>query len=302
MIGYRENNFIERRIRLCLQAAVFLLLTPFLAEASTKDCEMPAQLRFSLVPQGDVKKDLTQLAPLFSKLEQALGVPVKVVFPSSYGAVIEGLLSGAVDLARLGPAAYVSAIKQDPKITAFASFSRKAGTFQQEGAAYYSLLVVRSDSQLQNVDSLRGKKLALVDPDSTSGAMVARHNFSREITGQPLERFFGKVSYTGNHGKSIFSVLNKEVDAAFVSSSHLSDFVSKDKMKKDDVMILWRSTLIPRDPFVYRGQLCGHIKEKIAAVFLSADGKNNKALLNNLNAVGFVPVSDGDYQIIRDLY
>ena len=65
------------------------------------ECERPARLHFSLVPQSDLQKDVASLKPLFADLQAALGIPVEVIMPTSYGAVIEDLLSGAVDLARL---------------------------------------------------------------------------------------------------------------------------------------------------------------------------------------------------------
>ncbi len=262
-------------------------------------CERPAQLRFSLVPQGDVAKDIADLQPLFRNLERALKMPVVAITPSSYGAVVEGLLSGAVDLARLGPAAYVAAKKQDPAITAFATYARTADIFKQEGASYYSLLLTRSDDTYDNLSSLRGKTIALVDPDSTSGAVIPRRMVKRE-SGAPLEQFFGRAVYSGSHDKSIMLVTNSDVDAAFVSSSHVSTLVESGRVKLDDLKVLWRSGLIPRDPFVLRGQLCKDIQEKIRTVFLNQMGSNSQAVLKNLRATSFFPVKDSDYQIIRD--
>ncbi|MDT1843328.1 PhnD/SsuA/transferrin family substrate-binding protein, partial [Acinetobacter baumannii] len=74
--------------------------TPSFAAA----CERPERLRFSIIPRGDVRKEIAELQPLLDQLRAALGIPVEIYAAPSYGAVLEALLSGAVHLARLGPA------------------------------------------------------------------------------------------------------------------------------------------------------------------------------------------------------
>jgi phosphonate transport system substrate-binding protein len=286
-----------------VNACACLLLCALAAAASAArpaECETPTRLRFSIVPEGSVQRDMAAFQPLFDELQAALGIPVEVVMPSSYGSVIEGLLAGAIDLARLGPASYVSAKRGDPAITAFATYAKKAGAFQGEGAYYHSMLVVSAHGTPPAIAALRGKNLALVDPDSTSGALIPRKWFPKVI-GVPIERYFGRVSYAGSHDEAVLAVLDKRVAAAFVASTHLSALVRSGKARPEDFKVLWQSAPIPTDPFVYRGQLCRNIKEKIHAVFLGRKRKSGDAVLDGMAAVRFVPVSDRDYQPIREL-
>ena len=270
------------------------------AQAEPSQCENPRRLRFSIVPQDDLKKDIEAMQPLFHALQAVTGLPVDVVMPSSYGAVVEGLLAGAIDLANLGPAAYIMAKKADPRIFAFASTAKKKGAFQEEGALYNALLVVRRQGPYTSLESLRGRRLALVDPDSTSGAVVPRQLFARQVNA-PLETYFSHVGYTGSHDQSALTVVNGRVDAAFVSSYLLASLVESGKVSAEDFRVLWRSAPMPLNPFVYRGQLCAGLKEKIRSVFLAQGGKSNPALLVRLNAVAFVPIADENYQILREL-
>jgi phosphonate transport system substrate-binding protein len=276
--------------------AILLSIFQNIAQAGT--CEKPDQLRVSIVPQGGIHQDIQGLNLLVEALETELGIRVSIIRAHSYGAVKERLLSGSVDLARLGPATYVTAKNADPRITAFASFARKSDIFDQESASYYSLLVVRADSTYSDLKALRGKKIALVDPDSTSGAVVPRYMVARKMNAQ-FESHFGPILYTGSHENSIKALMAESVPAAFVSSSHVSDMVQAGMMKLTDIRILWRSGPIPLDPFVLRGQLCESVKKKIVAVFLRQNGRHLESLLQNLNAIRFVPVKDSDYQIIK---
>ncbi|WP_353153213.1 phosphate/phosphite/phosphonate ABC transporter substrate-binding protein [Herminiimonas fonticola] len=268
--------------------------------AQAAECEKPGHLRFSFVPQSDVQTEIEALQPLFDELQLALGMSVDVVTPSSYGAVIEGLLAGTVDLARLGPAAYISAKKQDPGITAFATVARKNPAQPDEDIFYRSILIVRKNSPYKTIESLRGKKVALVDPDSTSGALIPRHVFSKQI-GLPLEKYFSQVVYSGAHDQSMLNLSKKRVDAAFISSTILAVPVESGKIKNDAFRTLWTSKPIPRNPFVLRNQLCSDLKRKIISVFLERGGNANKNLMQNLNVMRFVPIGDQDYEILRNL-
>lgn len=283
-------------LRLPLLAALGLPAAPSYAAP----CEQPRKLRFSIIPRGDVKKEIAEIQPLLGKLEAALGIPVEVYTAPSYGAVVEALLSGAVQLARLGPASYISARRADPQVAAFASYANKAAPFQPAGAHYHSLLIVRADSKMADIAALRGKRLALVDPDSTSGALVPRHLFARQI-GQPLEQHFSQVGYTGSHTQSVAKLLAGQIDAAFVGSQNLATEIGADPEKVRRIRVIWRSGPLPNDPFVMRGQLCGRFKDAIRDVFLGSGGRQQPTLLERLNVTRFVPVSDLDYQIIRDM-
>jgi phosphonate transport system substrate-binding protein len=251
------------------------------------------------VPEGSVKHDLESFQPLLKELRNTLGIPVETVLPSSYGSVIEGLLAGTIDLARLGPAAYVSAKSSDPDIKAFATNAQRAGAFQEEGPFYRSLLIVSTSRTTHTIGSLRGKRLALVDPDSTSGAVIPRKLFA-DVLGMPLDRHFGRISYAGNHDAAAMAVRENRVDAAFVSSYHLSSLVSSGKAKQMDFKVLWQSPAIPTDPFVYRDNLCKSIKDKIESVFFRRL-ENDNAMHDNGAARVYLPVTDRDYQVIRNL-
>jgi phosphonate transport system substrate-binding protein len=160
--------------------------------------------------------------------------------------------------------------------------------------------VVRSNSKFRDNESLRGSSLALVDPVSTSGAVLPRHFYS-SLTKTSFEKYFGRVVYTGGHDKSAIAVASGQVDAAFVASNHLSDFIRSGKAGKDDYKVLWQSEKIPLDPFVYRGRLCAPIKEKIRKVFFVDNGTKYPALLQHLHADRFAPIADDSYKAIREI-
>lgn len=295
-----DLNFDARR-RGCLRLPFALALGVCAQVHAAAGCETPDKLRFSIIPRGDARKETAELQPLLDTLRKGLGIPVEVYAAPSYGAVVEALSSGAVHLARLGPASYLSARRADPQLTAFATYANKASLFQPAGPFYHSLLIVRADSGIADVDALRGKRLALVDPDSTSGALVPRHFFGKRL-GRKLEAHFAQVGYSGSHTQSLAKLLAGQVDAAFVGSQNLASDLAANPTMAPRIRVIWRSASLPADPFVMRGQLCDSVKRGIREAFFDRGGRQRAAVLQKLNVTRFVPVSDRDYQAVRELY
>jgi len=237
-----------------LRRVLVILLVMLLYPGPTRaaDCEDPKPLRFALIPKKNPEIQLAEYRALIQVLEKTLERRIEVVHTASYGTVVEGLLAGNIDLAELGPASFVQADARDASITAFATFSGRIGPYTDSGAFYRSLLIVRRDRGLSSIDSLRDSSVSLVDPASTSGALLPRHSFAR-LTGIPLERYFRRVTYAGSHDRAIQAVHKGLVDAAFVSSRRLDETVRQDSVGPDEVTVLWKSSPIPFDPFVYRG-------------------------------------------------
>ena len=88
----------------CFFSAVLLFAATVPVAAFSAACERPAQLHFSYFPQGELRDNAIVIRPLFKALSDATHIPVVGVSVASYGAVMEGLLSGSIDIARLGPA------------------------------------------------------------------------------------------------------------------------------------------------------------------------------------------------------
>jgi phosphonate transport system substrate-binding protein len=260
-------------------------------------CESPDELRFSIVPAGDVEKRIQLYAPLFDRLKTLTGRPVRVVRPSSYASVVEGLLGGRIDIASIGPAGYVEAKKGDPNITAFATFEKRAGVYQTQGPFYHSHLIVLAGNRYGSLKDLQGARLALTDPGSTSGALLPREELSPRL-GMSLDGFFGAVSFAGSHVRSIDAVLRGDVDAAFVASTQLEEAHRAGKFAERPVKSLWRSAPIPYDPLVWRGQLCEPIKKQIRAAFFD-DPAVLRSLLDGIESNRFVPIDDRHYAGVR---
>ena len=265
------------------------------------NCENPDELTFAMIPTEESVAELELYKPVTDRMKKLTGKKIQFFMPTSYASVVEGLLSRFVDVAVLGPYTYVIANTKDPTVEVFATYAKRPGHMQEEGPGYRGVLISKKGSKYTSIDSLKGSLVGLTDPGSTSGNLMPRVAFTRVI-GMELEKFFGKVVYTGSHELSTVAVVQGKVDAAFVASHRFDNVVNKGEATLDGVNILWQSDPIPQDPFVYRNTLCDDIKANIRETFLDLKGQpGTQAFLDNVKSNTFVEMSSDDYNIIRDL-
>lgn len=250
-------------------------------------------LHIAVIPKKDMDVIQREYQPLLDRLSAALKMPVQLVPSSSYEGVVDAIVSGGVDMAWLGPAAYIMAHQRDPRIEPFASLTISHGYFTPAGHHYQALLLARRDSG-ESVEALRGKRVALSDPASTSGSVVPDAQFSARV-GLPLSKFFSSVVYSGSHDKSLDALLENRVDAAFVASVRADAYLNSGRIERDTFRVLWRSEPIYYDPYVFSGSLCAPLKKRIRSAMLD-DQQGLSGFLRSQDASGIVPVSHTQYE------
>ena len=281
------NKIVSRLCALFLFAAAA-------GAAQAQACSNPDTLRFAVIPQMKDQTAVGHYDALIETLKDELDRNVVLVPAGSYGAVIEGLSDGSVDLAELGPGSYALARDRGANITAFASLHKQIDASGPSN--YRSVLITREDAGIQSLEALRGSALSLVDPVSTSGGIVPRVAVQR-MTGMPLETWFGRVSFAGSHDLAIEAVLNGRVAAAFVADSRVKHGVYNGRPVADALHTVWRSDPIPSDPFAYQVGLCASVKQAIHRVFFERQD-DLQPLFAWRDRQGFVSVVDRDYQLL----
>lgn len=271
--------------------------------ALAQDCTNPDTLVFSIIPTEETTQEVDIYQPLLAKLKEKTGKNIEFFMPTSYASVIEGMINGWVQIGVHGPNSYVLAKEKDPALEVFATYTKKKGHFQEEGAGYRAVLITRADSEFQDVEGLKGSVLGLADPASTSGNLLPRMVFGEVVgTGPDLEKYFSKVVYTGGHDQSALAVKEGRVDDAFVATHRLDNVIDRGLATMEDYRVLWQSDIIPQDPMVMRGDLCDDLKAQIKDAFLTLhEDPASQPFFDGINSTRFVPMADSDYDIIRKL-
>ncbi|NIF17834.1 phosphate/phosphite/phosphonate ABC transporter substrate-binding protein [Pantoea sp. Cy-639] len=266
-------------------------MAQWLAEAALATCN-PHSLRLAVIPFKSVEQMTREHQPLLERLSQAAGVPVELVLSASYESVVDAVVSGGVDIARLGPASYILAHRRDPRILPFATFTLAAGPYTPAGNHYQALLLARADGPA-SLDALRGARVALSDPASTSGSLVPSVEFAGQVN-MPLARYFGALVYAGNHDKALDALLAGRVDAAFVASERADAYLASHAIAPARLQVLWRSAPIYYDPYVFSAGLCPTLKARLRKAMLETP-EALAAFVASQEATGLVPVGHQEY-------
>lgn len=258
-----------RRRTLCVAA---LLATTMAAPLTVRAADK-LELTFAVIQTEDMSVLAGRWEPILKYLDTKADIKVSFYATTSYSAVIEAMLSGFVQIAQLGPKAYLIANeKSKGGIQPIVAAARIPTAFDPTPCAcYYGTLITRADSGLDSIDKLKGKVVALVDPGSTSGNALPRSLFTAEkLGGKDLEDHFGRIFYSGHHVASVLAVKKGQADAAFVSESMIARAMDREKVKKEEFNYLWRSPKVAIDSIcVDTTKVSDETIKKIRAAYLA---------------------------------
>ncbi len=239
-----------------------------------------------------------------AKLEEALGVPVKIFAPADYDGVIQGLLGGSLDYAWLGASAYAKIYLTDPE-----AVELKLTKQNVDGSTgYYSIGFARADSGITSMDDAKGKTFAFADPNSTSGYLVPGAELTEKYG--KLEEYFSEVKMSGGHEQTIVGVSNGDFAAGVSWADGLGNWedgynsgafrraADAGLVDMSNLVEIWRSKLIPEGPMVVRKALPQDVKDKVTALTADLWETDPECAYNVAagDAKDFVPVTQAEYE------
>ena len=246
------------------------------------------ELTLAVIPAENASTTTDRYQPLADYLGKELGVPVKLAVATDYAAVIEAQRAGNAQIAFYGPASYARAV-----ITGVATEPLVVPRHSNGLTGYYSVIYTLANGPYKSIDDLKGKKLALVDPNSTSGNNAPRYFLHRD--GKDVNTFFGEAIFAGSHDNAVLALAQGTVDAAANSwnsedDSNLTRMITKGVLKdadgkpmtKEDFRIVFKSDFLPEGPYSVLSSLPTELKEKIRTAFLDLP-KNDKKVFDGLS-------------------
>jgi phosphonate transport system substrate-binding protein len=176
---------------------------------------------------------------------------------SDYNGVIQALSTGQVDYATMGGGSYANVDAQiGTKAVPFLTVRQAEGS-----TGYYSMMMVRSSSPYRTLADLKGKKIAFVDFNSTSGYIFPRRAMHNQ--GIDPDQFFGEAVMAGGATQAAMALVNGRVEAAvmlasagtpetgFAASTPIT-LARKGLMNVSDLRSVWTAGPIPNSPYVIR--------------------------------------------------
>jgi phosphonate transport system substrate-binding protein len=294
---------LNRRTLLAFAAASVLSISA--ASAQSWKAQY-SELVFAAIPSENGSGVTDRWSPFIDYLSKTLGTKVTLRIANDYAAVIEGQRAANIHFAYYGPASYsravITGVETEPLVVA----RHDTGV-----AGYYSVIYVRADSPYKDIADLKGKAIALVDPNSTSGNNAPRFFLNR--AGYNVDTFFGKNFFAGSHENAVLALAQGTADAAanFWNSDNDSNLtrmlakgIVKDadgkSLKKEDFRIVFKSDFLPESPIAALTSLPADLKAALKQALLDMPKKDKAAFdkLSDGKDIEFIPISKHDYEPI----
>ncbi|MBM2810566.1 MAG: Phosphate/phosphite/phosphonate transporter substrate-binding protein [Chloroflexi bacterium] len=181
------------------------------------------RLVIAVQPTNTPEQLTSDAQELRAYLEQRLGRPVELVFPTTFAGVIEAMRFGHAQAAFMS--AWPAALAQrhaGAEVVLAEVREVVIGDQKAEAPYYYSYWVVRPDSEFTSLDQLRGRKAAMPSQLSTSGyvAPMAKLVDLGLVPGDKEadpKAFFSDVIYSGGYAQGWEALKNGQVDATVIA-------------------------------------------------------------------------------------
>lgn len=286
-ISIFDRNLLQNlrgRLVYALVAFVVWCSAPIVAVAQTAE-----PLILGVHPYLSASEIINRFSPLSKLLAVALDRPVTVSVSPDYENHIKRIANGSVDIAYIGPAAYVTLTHDHGPQTLLARLS-VSGAPQ-----FYGYIVVRTDSPLSSVGDLKGKRFAFGDEQSTMSHHVP-HAMLMEahVNKQDMEHH----AFVGSHENVALSVLAGAFDAGGVKEEVFHAYRDK------GLRALAKSPPVSEHLFItpkrLSGKEVGLVRETLLSLATTDQGLEAlKAIKRTADAL--VAVSDSDYDPLRKM-
>lgn len=286
-----------------LSAAVMATACSSNSSSSGKGNSDPKELNFEFVPSVQVNKVDSKTKPLQEELQKELGIPVHVTATTNYDGLLTAMQSKKVDAGFMPPDAYVLAHKKG--IADVLLQAERYGYDEPSGVqnktlmhAYRAGIYVKKGSQIKSWKDLKGKKIAVQAPTSSSGYVFP----IVELYQKGLNALKDcKVTQINGADQAIISVANGDVDAAFTFADARPIAAKDDPKIMKEVVPIYFTKWIPNDTISVRKGLSKSFKKKLATAFKKmAKTKKGQEIIENIDQhYGYVDAKDSDFNTIR---
>ncbi len=262
---------------------LFLLLS--LAWMRESIAEAPLVL--AVHPYQTYSTLMEKYMPLADYLSELLQRDVAVRIGKDYQDHVAYIGKDRVDIAVMGPVSYVTVVARFGKKPILARFEINGRPLFQ------GVVVVRKDSSLGDLGSLRGKRFAFGDRASTMSHLVPRFMLSE--AGVEIDDL-ADYQFLGSHDNVALSVLAGDFDAGAVKEEVFYSYEPR------GLKAVAFTPMLSEHLFVARGDLDPELIQGLRdALYSLRDSARGREIMRGIKKTmtGMVPARDADYDNLR---
>lgn len=243
---------------------------------------------------------------LAKDLGKVINMEVKEIQASDYTAIIEALRTGKADMAYMG----ALAVAMGAERAGVTPIVMKAPNGDKAQAVYHSVFVTQKDnSEINSIKDFKGKAIAFVDPDSTSGNLVPTSEIMKafpdlHLTNEKIHtngEFFEAVSFSGKHQAGLQAVIKGDVDIVPISDQIMASEFKNGNADENAVKVVHSSAAIPAEAMVVSKTVNEDLKKTLTKFLVEYNNKDYFDKVIKKADARFVECSMEDYQPIVEL-
>lgn len=243
---------------------------------------------------------------LAKDLGKVINMDVKEIQASDYTAIIEALRTGKADMAYMG----ALAVAMGAERAGVTPIVMKAPNGDKAQAVYHSVFVTqKNNSEINSIKDFKGKTIAFVDPDSTSGNLVPTSEIMKafpdlHLTNEKIHtngEFFEAVSFSGKHQAGLQAVIKGDVDIVPISDQIMASEFKNGNADENAVKVVHSSAAIPAEAMVVSKTVNEDLKKTLTKFLVEYNNKDYFDKVIKKTDARFVECSMEDYQPIVEL-
>lgn len=243
---------------------------------------------------------------LAKDLGKVINMEVKEIQASDYTAIIEALRTGKADMAYMG----ALAVAMGAERAGVTPIVMKAPNGDKAQAVYHSVFITQKDnSEINSIKDFKGKTIAFVDPDSTSGNLVPTSEIMKafpdlHLTNEKIHtngEFFEAVSFSGKHQAGLQAVIKGDVDIVPISDQIMASEFKNGNADENAVKVVHSSAAIPAEAMVVSKTVNEDLKKTLTKFLVEYNNKDYFDKVIKKADARFVECSMEDYQPIVEL-
>ncbi len=268
-----------------------LVADPPVDESDWRD---PDILVFSYAPTEDPAVYEEAWEDFIAHLQEELQRPVQWFGVRSYAAQVEAMRAGRLHISGFAAGAVQDAVNYGGFVP------QSVMAFPDGRVGYFMEIWAHQDSDIREIEDLRGRQLAFVSESSNSGYFAPRALLYDEFDMLPGRDF--DTAFSGSHDNSALGVLNEDYDAAALASTVMDRMIAADRLppREEFARVLYESQEFPTTAYGVAHDLSPELQERIRDAFLNFDWEGTSVAEEFAPRNSFVGVDyEQDWAVMR---